>query len=312
MAQAANRGLGLDSKVHGNDSKRIAGQSDQSYKNATDAAAKNMTDNLGENSAVSGYGRAPAGQPDLSYGPAIGDVTENFGSKSAVTGEGKYVVGAPNMSYWNWEKDESLNKPFDMTSDGAKLGWKDVQIMFDSGASLYGGHLYNLVGGDDTTLQRVQRLLDQHQKERQSMPDLKIENVYVEGDPEATMQNVTRYLYQELGNQTVKLPAYYIARHLNSFAMAFGVSSAIISSQLYSDFRKETGDGHPLESVMYGIPLGLMSALLLPFKDSGTFKSTKEVKDYIKSFIFGAMVHRVQKEERQKIVDGYKNKGTDL
>ena len=307
VAQAANRRLGLDSKVHGNDSKRIAGQSDQSYKNATDAAAKNITDNLGENSAVSGYGRAPAGQSDLSYGPAIGDVTENFGSKSAVTGEGKYVIGAPNMSYWNWEKDESLNKPLDMTSDGAKRGWKDAQILFDSAAALAGDHLFNLIGGDDTSPRRVKAILDLHQKELKGMSRLTMDDLYREGDPERTMQNVTRYLYQELGDQTVKLPAYFIAGHLKTFAQLFGVSSAVLSSQFYRDFREKTGHGHPVESIMYGVPLGLMSAALLHFRNSGVFQSAREVKDYVQSFIVGTAVHKAQQEVRKKVVNEYGN-----
>ena len=284
--------------------KNPPGQPDLSYKPATDAAAKNMTDNLGENSAVSGYGRAPAGEPDLSYGPAIGDVTENFGSKSAVTGEGKYVIGAPNMSYWNWENEQNRHIPLDITSHGTQLGMKDLQTLFYSGAGVVGESLFNLVGGDDTSLRRVQGILDLHQKERERMGRLDANKIYVEGDPEKTMQNVTHYLFQELGNQTVKLPAYVIANHLNTFAMAFGVSTAMLSARFYGDFRQKTGDGHAAESVMYAVPLALLSASLIPFKDSAAFQTVREMKDYVDSMVLGVAVHKAQEEVQQKVVGG--------
>ena len=282
---------------------------DMSYKAATDMAARNITDNLGEKGAVSGYGRAPLGHPDISYGPAIGDVSENFGKGSAVTGHGREAIGAPNMTYWqNWDDEDSRDLPLEMASYGAKQGWKDAQILFYSGASLAGEHLYKLVGGDDTSLRRVQGILDRHQEELKSMNRLTLDRVLVEGNTEKTMQNVTRYLYQELGNQTVRLPAYFILGHLNTFAQLFGVSSAVLSAQLYGDLRKETGDGHPVESVMYGVPLGLMSAALLPFRDKLQFQSTKEMKDYVQSFIVGAAVNRAQQDGRKKIVERYGKK----
>ena len=309
LAQSANQGLGFDSKVHGHDGKRIAGQTDQSYKSATDFAAENITNNLGNKSAVSGYGRAPVGHPDSSYDPAIGDVSKNFGLDSAVTGHGRQVIGHPNMSYWgNWQDDRLREMPLDFTQKGVQQGMKDMQILFYSGASLAGEHLFNLVGGDDTSLRRVQGILDQHQKERQNMGRLNVDRIHVEGDPEKTMQNMTQYLYQELGNQTVKLPAYYVAAHLNTFAQLFGVSSAVLSSQFYADFRERTGDGHAAESVMYGVPLGLMSAALLPFRDSGVFQSAKEVRDYVQSMVVGAAVHKAQDDGRKKIVDGFVDK----
>ena len=309
LAQSANQGLGFDSKVHGHDGKRIAGQTDQSYKSATDFAAENITNNLGNKSAVSGYGRAPVGHPDSSYDPAIGDVSKNFGLDSAVTGRGRQVIGAPNMSYWGNLEDEKLREiPLDFMQKGVQQGMKDMQILFYSGASLAGEHLFDIVGGDDTSLRRVQGIMDQHQKERQNMGRLNVDRIHVEGDPEKTMQNMTQYLYQELGNQTVKLPAYYVAAHLNTFAQLFGVSSAVLSSQFYADFRERTGDGHAAESVMYGVPLGLMSAALLPFRDSGVFQSAKEVRDYVQSMVVGAAVHKAQDDGRKKIVDGFVDK----
>ena len=68
---------------------------------------------------------------------------------------------------------------------------------------------------------------------------------------------------------------------------------------------KKTGDGHPVESIMYGIPLGLMSAALLPFRDKLSFQSAREMKDYVRSFIAGTIVHQAQQGEKKKIVEYY-------
>lgn len=304
------KALGKDSAVSGY-GRTPSGHSDLSYKSATDAAADNITRNLGDKSAVSGFGRAPVGHDDLSYDPAIGDISNNFGLDSAVTGKGRQVIGAPNMTdLANWDNEDARNMPLDFTSKGVQQGVKDWQILFYSGAGVLGENLFNLAGGDDTALKQAQGILDWHQKELKDMNRLMTKDIYQEDDPEKTMQNVTRYLYQELGNQTIKLPAYYVAAHLNTFATLFGVSSAVLSAQFYGDFREKTGDGHAAESVMYSIPLGLMSAALLPFRDSGVFQSAKEVKEYVNSMIVGAAVHKAQNEGRRKVVDKYGNRHT--
>lgn len=93
---------------------------------------------------------------DSSYDPAIGDVSKNFGLDSAVTGRGRQVIGAPNMSYWGNLEDEKLREiPLDFMQKGVQQGMKDMQILFYSGASLAGEHLFDIVGGDDTSLRRV-------------------------------------------------------------------------------------------------------------------------------------------------------------
>ena len=130
------------------------------------------------------------------------------------------------------------------------------------------------------------------------------DQVLVEGDPERSLQNLSRYLYQELGNQTVKLPAYYVGMHVKTFAEALGVSHAVLSSQFYRDFREKTGDGHAAESVMYSIPLALLSAALLPFRNASSFPNAKTLKDYVQSMLVGVAVHKAQKDGRKKIVDG--------
>ena len=119
------------------------------------------------------------------------------------------------------------------------------------------------------------------------------------------MQNVTQYLYQELGNQTVKVPAYLVLGQLKTFAELTGVSTAVLAAQIHGDIREKTGESKAVESVMYAIPLGLMSALLMPFRQAGTFKGAQDVRNYVGGLLVGFGVHQAQQEQGKKIVGGY-------
>lgn len=77
------------------------------------------------------------------------------------------------------------------------------------------------------------------------------------------------------------MPAYYIWGKLDTFAELFGMSTAAFTAKLHADIRDSTGESKIQQSVMYAIPLGLMSAFALPFKLNMSFKSAKEAKDYV-------------------------------
>ena len=260
---------------------------------------------LGENSAIHGSGnkRTPAGHADESYAPLIGDVSDNLGANSAVTGHGRETIGAPNQSYWvNREDEQGRQIPFDLAARGVKQGLEDAKALFYSGAALAGDLVYQLVGGDDKALRQIQALVDQHRKERKKRETLSINELYVEGDAEKTMQNITQYLYQELGNQIVNVPAYIVLGHLKTFAELTGVSTTVMAAQIHGDIREKTGEGKPVESVLYAIPLGLMSALRMPFRQAGALKGAQEVRNYVGGLLVGFGVHRAQQEQERQMV----------
>ena len=132
-----------------------------------------------------------------------------------------------------------------------------------------------------------------------------VDKIYVEGNPEATMQNVTRYMYQELGNQLVKVPAYFFLGKLESIAQLTGVSTAVMTAQLHADFRKETGESHVGESVMYAVPLGLLSGMLWPIRDAIKFKGPKEAMDYVASMVSSVAVHKVRDVSKDMAVNRF-------
>lgn len=205
---------------------------------------------MGSDSKIQGEDKNRiVGHPDESYGNAIGSVSENMGMNSVVTGKGREVIGHPNMSYWsNWNTEESRNKPLEIVTDGVKKGASDAQILFLSGSVVVGKTLYDLFGGDPTSLQKTQKWLDDCQLEAQKRKPLELKEIYVKGDPEKTMQNVTRYMYQELGNQLVKVPAYFFLGKLESIAQLTGVSTGGHDRTASCRFSKGNG-GKPCRRI---------------------------------------------------------------
>ena len=289
------------------------GHPDSSYAEAERQAGKAVTGYvnkaMGSDSKIQGEDKNRiVGHPDESYGNAIGSVSENMGMNSTVTGKGREVVGHPNMSYWsNWNTEESRKIPWKMVTDGAKQAVEDTQIMFLSGAVVLGEVVHSITGGDPTSIRKTQALLDAHQAEMKKLDPMTVDKIYVEGNPEATMQNVTRYMYQELGNQIVKVPAYYIWGKLDTFAELFGMSTAAFTAKLHADIRDSTGESKIQQSVMYAIPLGLMSAFALPFKLNMSFKSAKEAKDYVMTMAATAGIRKGQNVGERMVVNKLTN-----
>ena len=287
------------------------GHLDLSYGSFGETVAGAAQSGLGEESAIHGKDKSRiAGPLDESYDPLIGDVSENLGTNSAVTGHGRETISAPNQSYWvNWEDEQGRQIPLDLAAQGVRQGMADAQDLFYSGASLTGELIYKLVGGDDKALRQIQALMEQHRKERKKRDPLNINELYVEGDAEKTMQNVTQYLYQELGNQLVNVPAYIVLGQLKTFAELTGVSTAVLAAQIHGDIREKTGESKAMESVMYAIPLGLMSALLMPFRQVGELKGAQDVRNYVGGLLVGFGVHKAQQEQEKKIVERHKGRG---
>lgn len=188
-----------------------------------------------------------------------------------------------------------------------KQASNDFKTLFLSGAVVAGESLEELIGGDPTALQKTKDLLDRHLLEVQKNKPLKMTEIYIEGDPEKTMQNITRYLYQELGDQMIRVPAYVIAGKLKTMAEMTGASMAYMTSKIHADIRKATGESRIGESVMYAIPLSLMSAMNWPLKDAIRFKGAKETMDYVASMLSSAAVHTVRDIHAEMVLRKYSN-----
>lgn len=132
------------------------------------------------------------------------------------------------------------------------------------------------------------------------MKPMTLDQLWVKDNPNQTLKNVTRYLYQELGDVVVTVPAYYLMGNLNTVARLAG-SASVVSSRIYGDVYNQTGQGDPWRSLAYGIPLGLMSALALPFEASLPIRNADELKGYVHSLIMSAIVGGLQDEGERKV-----------
>ena len=309
LGQALTNAFSDDKAVTGYGRSEV-GHSDQSYAEGEKVLGEYVGDGLGVDKDVHGKDRSrPVGHPDMSYGPGLGSPTQNFGPGSAVTGKDNQPVGAPNMSYLSdWDNENSRKLPLKYTTEGIKKGYENSVILFLHTSALMGDLVNHFTGGDPKAIRQVQELVRQHDIERQKLEPMTPDQVYVEGNPDKTMQNVTRYLYQELGNKAIELPVYYVLGHLKTFAQVAGVSSTVLSAQIYGDVQLKTGEGKPIEAITYGIPLGVMSALALPFKTKLPVNNAGELKSWLNSVVMDGIIHGIQGEGKSKAVESLSRK----
>ena len=139
--------------------------------------------------------------------------------------------------------------------------------------------------GDPKALRAVQDTLKTYQREMDAMKPMTPEKIIDPNDPEKTLQNVTDYLYQNLGNQIVKIPVTALLGKVDSLATLTGMSAASVSANLHAKLLDKTGQAHVGESLMYGIPLGMLSLLNIPFQPPAQVRSPEELKRWVTSVL---------------------------
>ena len=135
-----------------------------------------------------------------------------------------------------------------------------------------------------------------------------LDQVYVEGDPEKTMQNVTDYFYQTLGDQMVKVPMSVLMGKADSIAAITGMSTAAVASNIHAGLLEKTGEAHAAESVMYGIPLGMLSLLNIPFQPPASIKSAGDLMDWVQSVVTDYGIGKAQEKGAEFATKSIENK----
>lgn len=165
-----------------------------------------------------------------------------------------------------------------------------------------------MTGGDPKALRAVQGTLKQYRKQVDELQPMKLDQVYVEGDPERTMQNVTDYFYQTLGDQMVKVPMSVLMGKADSIAAITGMSSAAVASNIHAGLLEKTGEAHAAESVMYGIPLGMLSLLNIPFQPPASIRSPADLMGWVQSVVTEYGVGKAQEKGAEFVIDELGNK----
>lgn len=92
---------------------------------------------------------------------------------------------------------------------------------------------------------------------------------------------MTDYFYQTLGDQMVKVPFSVLMGKADSIAAITGMSAATVASNIHAGLLDKTGEAHAAESVMYGVPLGMLSLLNIPFKPPASIKSPADLMGWV-------------------------------
>ena len=298
---------------------------------------------FGPDKAVTGYGRSYPSHPDESYGEAerqagkaaVQYVNKGLGPKSPVHGkDGTRPVGEADQStgklvpaiFQNLNHDAIAKAQEDIgVSQGFRFDPKhgsreaysfekgidkavlDGKIAFHSFASLTGELVYSVTGGDPKALRAVQGTLKEYKRQMDELQPMKLDQVYVEGDPERTMQNVTDYFYQTLGDQMVKVPFSVLMGKADSIAAITGMSAATVASNIHAGLLDKTGEAHAAESVMYGVPLGMLSLLNIPFKPPASIKSPADLMGWVQSVVTDYGVGKAKEKGTKAVVRKYDN-----
>ena len=276
---------------------------DESYGSFVDVGKKYLNPNtaLGPNSPVHGKdGTRPVGEADQSTGKLVPALFRNMNHDAIA--KAQEDIGVSQGFRFDPKHGSREAYSFEKGIDKAVL---DGKIAFHSFASLTGELVYSVTGGDPKALRAVQGTLKEYKRQMDELQPMKLEQVYVEGDPERTMQNVTDYFYQTLGDQMVKVPISVLMGKADSIAAITGMSSAAVASNIHAGLLDKTGKAHAAESVMYGVPLGMLSLLNIPFKPPASIKSSSDLMGWVQSVVTDYGVGKAQEKGGDFVVDQY-------
>ena len=302
-----NKGLGKDSDIHGKDGNRVAGTRDESYAEAEKRAGRAVTGYvnkaLAPKNPVHGEdGSRPVSEPDQTTGKLIPAIFRNMDNETV----GRAIQEYNEAQGYTYDARHGSRQACSFEK-GMKMAPLEAKTAFYSFASLLGEMVYGVTGGDPKALRAVQDTLKTYQRQMDAMQPMTIDKIVDPDHPEKTLQNVTDYLYQNLGNQLVKIPVTALLGKVDSLATLTGMSAANVSANLHARLLDKTGQAHVGESLMYGIPLGMLSLLNIPFQPPAQVRSPEELKKWVTSVLSDFGVSQAQEVGGNLVVDQYEN-----
>ena len=299
--------------MEGNESwkKNPAGHPDSSYAEAERQAGKAVTGYvnkaLAPKNPVHGEdGSRPVSEPDQTTGKLIPAIFQNMDNETV----GRAIQEFNEAQGYTYDPKHGSRQAYSFEK-GMKMAPLEAKTAFYSFASLMGEMVYGMTGGDPKALRAVQDTLKTYQREMDAMKPMTPEKIIDPNDPEKTLQNVTDYLYQNLGNQIVKIPVTALLGKVDSLATLTGMSAASVSANLHAKLLDKTGQAHVGESLMYGIPLGMLSLLNIPFQPPAQVRSPEELKRWVTSVLADFGVGQGQEAGAKYVADGYSNRKTE-
>ncbi len=335
MLDMIENSLGASSRVHGD---RPVGHADESAIQAFRSLGEAAHQNLGQDSAVNGYGRFPVEHTDESATPAVqtakAAANRNLGQDSAVNGNGRFPVGHADESMglleqagfsslqheavadsmldtferegFSYDRDK-VDRQSRAFSGGVENAAKAAQRSFYSFAHVSGSWLYDLTGGDPVALRKMEADIARLDRELKDMPVLSPSEIWVKGDPVKTKENLTVYFYQQLGDCLVNVPIELVFGHINGLAATVGVSSARLASRIHADVIGKQGHGDHRAATLYAIPLGLLAAAKIPLPFPPSISNGKEFRSWLEGTLNNSAIDWLQDVGAQEAVRKYTN-----
>lgn len=336
MLDMIENSLGASSRVHGD---RPVGHADESAIQAFRSLGEAAHQNLGQDSAVNGYGRFPVEHTDESATPAVqtakAAANRNLGQDSAVNGNGRFPVGHADESMglleqagfsslqheavadsmldtferegFSYDRDK-VDRQSRAFSGGVENAAKAAQRSFYSFAHVSGSWLYDLTGGDPVALRKMEADIARLDRELKDMPVLSPSEIWVKGDPVKTKENLTVYFYQQLGDCLVNVPIELVFGHINGLAATVGVSSARLASRIHADVIGKQGHGDHRAATLYAIPLGLLAAAKIPLPFPPSISNGKEFRSWLEGTLNNSAIDWLQEEGTQEASSHIVNK----
>ena len=105
-----------------------------------------------------------------------------------------------------------------------------------------------------------------------------------------------------LGRKLVQLPLAVAMSLVPSLGALTGMAVLDVCSDLYGEILYRTGKGEPLETLTFGVPLGLMQLLVPTRIPVRQVTRPKEVAQRLWRMVLQGMVHGVQKEQMDHVL----------
>ena len=155
--------------------------------------------------------------------------------------------------------------------------------------------------GDNTGLEKTKNDLIAMKREEEEQGFLRGSNVFERGW-ESIAENGSLWIAEQMGRKLVQLPLAVAMSLVPSLGALTGMAVLDVCSDLYGEILYRTGKGEPLETLTFGVPLGLMQLLVPTRIPVRQVTRPKEVAQRLWRMVLQGMVHGVQKEQMDHVL----------
>ena len=138
-------------------------------------------------------------------------------------------------------------------------------------------------------------------REEEEQGFLRGSNVFERGW-ESIAENGSLWIAEQMGRKLVQLPLAVAMSLVPSLGALTGMAVLDVCSDLYGEILYRTGKGEPLETLTFGVPLGLMQLLVPTRIPVRQVTRPKEVAQRLWRMVLQGMVHGVQKEQMDHVL----------